>query len=224
MSVGFQEHQHSETKRRCAYCASPAKTKDHVIPRSLYLKSKRSGKFQLITVPACTSCNSSWTDDEVQFRNMLTLSGESTSAAQGLWEGAIRRSFRHADGLRRMRDLAERLVPVQTPIGERHMVFPGEDPSVVRIVRKIVRGLCYYHGLGQFLPDERVFADVQRFVIPDDFTNLMTERHACEDVLQYSFCELNDDEIHSFWRLCFFRRTPFIDIVSRLIDPPRPRE
>jgi hypothetical protein len=41
---------------------------------------------------------------------------------------------------KRARNLAERLVPVTTPEGDRHMIYPAQDERVLRVVRKTVRG------------------------------------------------------------------------------------
>src|SRR5262245_42452295 len=145
----------------CAYCGSnEAGTVDHVVPRALYPPSKATSKVQRITVPACRACNGSWTDDEPHFRNMMLVAGEANPAVRALWEGKARRSFGHSDGHRRVRDLAARLVVVETPEGERHKVYPGEDPRVTRIVRKVIRGLCHHHRLVSAVSDGQVWVDI----------------------------------------------------------------
>jgi hypothetical protein len=110
------------------------------------------------------------------------------------------------------------MVPVQTPQGERHMVYPGRDRRVVRIVRKAVRGLCHHHGLLSPFLDEQVWADVQLFLIPPEFLAEMSSAHVEEDVLQYRFGVIEDLELHSGWLLQFFSRTPFFCIVFRTIE------
>jgi len=202
---------------RCAYCGGERPTTgDHVISKALYPPSKATSKFQRIKVPSCEDCNRSWTDDEPHFRNMLLVSGEPNSAVRELWEGKTQRSFRYEDGARRRRDLAAQMVAVQTPEGLRHQVFPGRDPRVIRVVRKVVRGLCHHHGLLSAIPDGQVWADVQMFAVPPAFLDEMTEAHAEEDVLRYRFGVLDQDEdIHSSWLLTFYERTPFFAIVFR---------
>jgi hypothetical protein len=203
-------------KRRCAYCGQvDPETVDHVVPRALYPASKKASPVQRVTVPACAECNNGWSGDEAHFRNVLLLAGEPTPAVSELWTGKTRRSFGHVDGRRRLNDLVGQLVPVETPEGARHMIYPGRDPRVVRIVRKVIRGLCHHHGLLSPVSDRQVWADVQQFLVPPEFETAMTTGHAEEDILQYRYCVLDEDELHSCWVLCFFGRTPFFGIVYR---------
>jgi hypothetical protein len=204
-----------QNKRRCAYCVDPAATDDHVVPKALYPPSKATSRVQRITVGACERRNKSWSADEVHFRNMLLISGDPASVVHELWKGSTRRSFTYADGSKRMRDLLARVVLVQTPQGERHMVYPGRDERVMRIVRKAVRGLPHHHELLSPVLDNQVFADVQRFEVPSEFLAQMTSAHAEEDVLQYRFGIIDDPDIHSCWLLRLFNRTAFFCIVFR---------
>jgi hypothetical protein len=145
---------------------------------------------------------------------MLLISGDRTSVVSELWEGPTQRSFTKVDGGKRARDLVAHMVPVQTPQGERHMVYPGRDERVLRIVRKVVRGLCHYHELlSTPVLDEQVWADVQKFEIAPEFLTEMISAHVEEDVLQYRFGVIEDPDIHSCWLLQFFTRTPFFCIV-----------
>lgn len=209
----------TESERRCAYCGSMhAPTDDHVVPSALYPPSKAMSRVQRITVDACLQCNKQWSNDEVHFRNMLLLSGEPTPTVRELWEGKTRRSFTYVDGRKRIRDLVAQLVPVQTPQGEGHKVYPGRDQRVMRIVRKIVRGLCHHHKLASPVLDGQVWADIQRFEVPPAFLAKMTSAHIEEDVFQYYFDAIDDPDIHSGWLLRFFDRTPFFSIVFRSIE------
>lgn len=211
-----------ESGRRCAYCGSMnASTRDHVVPSALYPPSKAVSRVQRITVDACHQCNKSWADDEAHFRNMLLISGDPTPAVRQLWDGPTRRSFSYVDGLKRMRDLVAHMVPIQTPQGERHMVYPGRDERVLRIVRKVVRGLCHHHELLSPVLDGQVWADIQRFKVPPEFLADMKSGHVEEDVFQYHFGVIDDPELHSGWVLRFFSRTPFFCIVYQSIEARR---
>lgn len=83
------------------------------------------------------------------------------------------------------------------PEGERHKVYPGEDPRVIRIVRKVIRGLCRHHRLASAVSDGQVWVDIQRFAVPPPMLEDMTESHAEADVLRYRYRALEDEEIHS---------------------------
>src|SRR6266478_6497891 len=132
---------------KCAYCGvSGIKfEREHVVPSCLYPASKTGSKVQRITVPACPTCNRSWADDEAHFRTVVVLASEPNQASRDVWLKA-QRSFGQVDGQRRLRDLAKLLEPVEIDGTPRLKVYPGKDERVLRVVRKIVRGLSYYHG------------------------------------------------------------------------------
>jgi hypothetical protein len=207
-----------ERDKRCAYCGDDAHTADHVVSRALYPPSKAESPIPRITVPACEACNGGWADDEPHFRNVLLVAGMPTAAVRELWVGKTRRSFAQPDGRRRARDLARQLVPVETPEGDRHMIFPGRDERVLRIVRKTVRGLCHHHGLLSPVRDEQVLADVQQFEISPEFLAELTPGSSESDILDYRFALVDEPEIHSGWLLTYYRRTPFFCIVFRSHD------
>ncbi len=197
----------------CAYCGGEATTKDHVVPRGLYPPSKIGSRVQRITVPACSRCNNGWADDEPHFRTVLLLAGEANPIVRELWESKTRRSFLQPDGDRRKRHVAQLLIPVQLPEGERHKIYPADDPRFMRILRKVIRGLCHHHGLLQVVSDDQVWADVQRYPVPSEFLEKMTKAHAMPDIIEYRFDHVQTDGIHSTWHLRFFERTPFYAIV-----------
>ena len=179
--------------RICAYCGGVATTVDHVVPGCLYPPSKATSKVQRITVPACESCNKSWVDDEPHFRSVLLLAGDATPVVRELWEGKTRRSFQQPDGERRRRDLAELL----RPEGERHKIFPADDPRFMRVLRKVIRGLSHHHGLLTPVSDEQVWADVQRYPVADSLLEEMTRAHAEPDIIEYRFHRLKWDGMNS---------------------------
>lgn len=191
---------------------------DHVIPRALYPLSKAQSDIPRITVPACGPCNGSWADDEAHFRNVLLVAGEATPVVRELWEGKTRRSFAQSDGRRRARDIATQFMPVATPDGDRHMIFPGRDERVLRIVRKTVRGLSHHHGLISPVADRQVLADVQQFAIFPEFIDGMSQGVTDDDILDYRYALTEEPEIHSGWLLTYYGRTPFLCIVFRSIE------
>jgi hypothetical protein len=200
----------------CAYCGqhSDALDMEHVFPRCLYPKSKHGSKVQRLTVPACKPCNKSFQDDEVHFRNVLLVSGQPNASVYETWETAVR-SFKKCDGPTRAADVGEQVVAMQTEHGPRHMIYPGKDQRVMRIIRKIVRGLCFHHQMRAPVPDEHIWADVQRFRVPPAFLAKMTVEHREADIVQYRYAHLDDGEIGSLWLVTFFERTPFIAIVLK---------
>ncbi len=207
------------TKRICSYCGErPATDSEHVFPRNLYPASKALSRVQRLTIPSCNRCNKGWSDEEAHFRNVLALAGEPNDARRELWETIIRRSFRKSDGIRRVRNLIEIMRPVEMDGKARHKVYPGEDPRVVRIVKKIVRGLCHYHQVMSAVSENRVWVDVLKYQIPGEFLSEMAYEHREQDIAEYRYQVLQELGIHSAWVITFFQRIPFIGIVSMSED------
>ena len=145
----------------CSYCGRPVDKvqREHVFPSNLYPPSSLESKVQRLTIPACGECNNSWSDDEAHFRNVMVMSGDDPNTARSeIWEGSIARSFDQPDGMKRIDDLLGFMRPVDTKAGQRHKIFPAEDMRVMRVVRKVIRGLAHHHGLFQFVPDSDVWS------------------------------------------------------------------
>lgn len=202
----------------CAYCGKhvPRAEREHVVPRGLYPASKKDSRVQRLTVPACRRCNSRWADDEVHFRNVLLVSGKPNRPVQELWETTTRRSFQKVDGRRRLLDLYAQMIPIEAPEGTRHMVYPARDERVMRIIRKIVRGLCHHHGIMSPVHDRQVRADVLKYVVPAEFLAEMSYHHLEKDIFEYRYAVLDESGIHSAWLLTFFERRTFIATVAPL--------
>jgi hypothetical protein len=204
-------------KKPCAYCGYPSdkRDKEHVFPKSLYPLSKANSKIQRLTIPACNKCNNSWADDEAHFRNILVVAGDPTSPARKeLWESTVDRSFDLVDGFKRMNDLLLQMKPIKHEEQDRHMVFPGNDQKVVRVCKKIVRGLCYHHNIEWPISEERVFVDVLKFEFPKKLLGEMEYHHRDQDIVEYRFKVVNAENIQSAWLITFFKTVTFIGLVS----------
>jgi hypothetical protein len=198
---------------RCAYCgASPSKLeREHVVPACLYPASRKASRIQRLTVPACSSCNRGWADDEAHFRNVLLLAGDPNEAVNELWSTTARRSFDQVDGNRRLRDLLELMKPVAVEGRKRWKIFPAEDSRIIRVVRKIVRGLSHHHGIESALAEDRIWADILRYRAPPDlFSTLGTDLES--DIFRYWY-DVLDDDLTSIWLLTFFERRTFVASV-----------
>lgn len=124
--------------------------------------------------------------------------------------------MKEKDGLRRINDLVERFVPATVDGEHRNMIYPGEDPRVIRIIKKIVRGLSHYHGVEDEVDDARIRADVLRYSVPDDLWSTGTFCKSGSDVFRYWFksFDVDDKELSSLWILTFFDRRVFIAVVD----------
>jgi hypothetical protein len=206
-------------KHLCAYCGKPAlkHDKEHVFPKCLYPLSKANSRVQRLTIPACNSCNNAWSDDEAHFRNILTVAGDPNPSRIELFNTKVMPSFDEVDGVRRMDDLIARMKPVKMDDGSsQHMIYPGEDKMVLRVVKKVVRGLSYHHNVVWPISDTRVWVDVLKYEIPKALYDQMDYHHREQDIAEYRYQVLNDQGINSAWLITFYQRVTFIGLVSLL--------
>ena len=203
----------------CAYFGKVIERgeKEHVIPRNLYPLTETNSTIQRITVLSCKDCNHSWANDEAHFRNVLSCCGEPNIKRKALWDTKILRSFDKIDGDKRRRDLQELFKPIETKQGTRYMIYPAEDERVLRIIRKIIRGLSHYHKLETAIDDSRVWCDVLKYQVPDEFMKTMQFAHREEDIIKYQFTKLDYQDLSSGWLLTFYENIKFIGIVHKKV-------
>jgi len=108
--------------------------------------------------------------------------------------------------------------PVKAAHGDRYAVYPGEDERVMRVVRKVIRGLCAYHRIMSPVSDRRVWADVLKYEVPLEFRESMQYDQREKEIVEYRYQVLDDPLIHSAWLLTFFQRCTFIGWVSTSED------
>jgi hypothetical protein len=204
------------TSKACAYCGTGhAKLeREHVVPSCLYPTSKERSRVQRITVPSCSRCNRGWSDDEAHFRNVLLVAGEPNAAVHELWQTTARRGFRKTDGQRRLLDLIQGMVPVTVDTRQRWMIYPGRDDRVLRVVRKIVRGLSHFHAVESAVSEDRVWTDVLKYQIPDELVRATPFHHRESDVIEYWYEAYEEGGLSSVWCLKFFERRVFVAAVS----------
>jgi hypothetical protein len=127
-------------QKRCVYCPNPADTKDHAPPKALL---RRPLPSNLITLPACKSCNSGFSFDEQVVRIIVTLSSSHPElvAARAVG-GEVSRAFE------RNRKLEALLESTRNAEGD-YVVSAEILASFERVAFKTVQGLFY--GLYQRL-------------------------------------------------------------------------
>jgi len=204
-------------KKTCSYCGKPLDSYDmeHVFPSCLYPPSKQQSRVQRLTNLSCNECNNGWSDDEAHFRNVLMLAGEPNAPRREIWEGPVLRSFDEVDGIKRMDDLLHMMRPIDIDEGTRYMIFPADVSRVLRVVRKVVRGLCHYHQVLSPVFDHQVWVDTLRYQAPPGYLETMEYHHREPDIAEYWYQIFDEDEIHSAWIISFFNRVDFIGRVSR---------
>ncbi|WP_263360091.1 hypothetical protein [Acidicapsa ligni] len=127
-----------------------------------------------------------------------------------LWKTKARPSFYQPDGERRRRDIAKQLVPVVFEGRDRNLIYPGRDARVIRIIKKIIRGLSYYHNVEHGLEEERIEVEVLTYPVPDNFWDSGTFYHCELDICLYWHQKHDDVDLSSVWVLNFFEQRKFI--------------
>jgi hypothetical protein len=81
-------------------------------------------------------------------------------------------------------------------------------------VRKMVRGLCHYHGIASQVADHQVLAMQYEHSPPPDAEAV--ECNHVPGVFRYSYFRhhLVHDTVHVSWLLTFYERVSFIRFVS----------
>jgi hypothetical protein len=204
-------------KKPCAYCGSTdsPREKGHVIPDCMYPSDPHS-RIQRPTVPECSECKKLWQDAENQFRNVMVVAGTPNSAVMEQWNGPVNRSFNKPSGGKWLKALVEQMVFTKTTVGPRYIIYPANDPQVMLVIRKIIRGLCHYHSIATTVSDKRVWADVLKYHIPSYLKQNMKWFHIGPKLLEYAYEMTNDKKhnIHSAWYLKFYEQREFVALVS----------
>jgi hypothetical protein len=202
---------------KCSYCGKEVdKTqREHVFPSNLFPLSKSKSKIQRLTIPACCRCNNSWSDDEAHFRNVLVITGNNpNSIRRELFYGPMARSFNEVDGEKRLRDLLSLMKPIEQKSEQYQLVYPAEDDRILNVVKKVIRGLCHKHDLGSPITNNRVWVDILRYSIPEDYFQQMKYHHREIGIAEYWYAANIDDQIHSAWIIKFLGTIRFISLVS----------
>jgi hypothetical protein len=210
----------SYNKQPCAYCGRREDTchGGHVIPDCIY---PLVSPVTRIKVPECHVCKASWEGDDARFRDVIVISGEANELADEKFFGPISRSFDKPSGHKWRRELRELLVPIEVDGVPRHKVYPLVCERVVRVLKRIVRGLCHKHEIGTCITEKQVGVWVQRWARPPDFHESYTSVSLGDGFCWYSYCDLqreDDGSIHSVWEIEFYGRTRFFCIVSASVD------
>jgi hypothetical protein len=212
-------------KGKCPSCGADGirLSRGHILPSNLYPVSVRTSALQLPTLRECPTCNAGWSDDEAHFRSVLVLAGEPNDPVRELWTSKVTRSFKGLDGRRRVEDLRKMLVPARHIGEDRYMIYPARDERVVRILRKIVRGLSHYLQVERNIKDERVFADALKISFPEGIGDEWESFECVPSIFKCWYHPYNDAEISSLWLLRFYEKRYFLARVSALgavLEPP----
>lgn len=143
-----------KTSPVCVLCGvKPATTADHVPPKSVFAKPRPSN---LVTVPACETCNKGGSVDDEEFGAFVATVATSTSDRYdpALFNQRVTKPLHHNNRLyRQVVEQAQR-VTLATPsgflYGEAYKTSWSADAHK-RVMSRTVRGL-YFHHFGDILP------------------------------------------------------------------------
>jgi len=153
---------------------------------------------------------------------MVLAAADDNEYATAQWDGPISRAHRRPeDGWQRMGELLKWVVERDTPEGKEYVLHPADIEKVLLVARKMVRGLCHYHGLTTQVADHQVLA-MQYDHSPPPGAEAVEYNHV-PGVFRYSYFHqhLEPNAIHVSWLLTFYERISFIGLVSARRITPR---
>jgi hypothetical protein len=170
----------------------------------------------LITIPGCSGCNRGFSDDEAHFHSVLLLAGKSNDLVADMWHGKAARRFAEIDGQRRLKDVIKLMKDVVVDGSDRSLIYPASDLRIIRVVKKMVRGLCHYHRVETAVPENEVFVDVMRFQTPTGILEGMAHDERDPRVARWWYWvnDGDDDAPRSAWLIELYERTRFIATVG----------
>lgn len=191
----------------CFYCGENEKqTMDHVVPKGWFRKPRPSN---LITVPSCDPCNSSYEKDEELVRIYLVNHHRANEEADSIREEKVLRGLAREEGqllLGRVVDSFQR-VNLESPSGiwlGQQLAMKLETDRFERVMRKIAWGLYYGH-YQERLPEETVIRVLD--ISERDWSpiwSLMRYRNSMGRTIRYRYDRMDDRPETSFWFLEFY--------------------
>ncbi|MGB3366128.1 MAG: HNH endonuclease [Acidaminobacteraceae bacterium] len=216
---------------KCVYCGSKDNlTKEHIPPKSIFSKPRPSN---LITVPACKSCNNGLSEMDEYFRFFLTIeymSGSTTYANEN--SDKVMRGLNRPEKSTFVKQLSNIMVPciIKNPLTgvvEESSYFCPDSELMNSRVRDIVKGL-FFHHTGKYC--------YERFLIIPHWLNYQLNDKWKEyfkhldnvnwnyiggsvfiPVFSYKYY-IVDGGNYSWWLLEFFKHQRFSVIMRRKFD------
>lgn len=202
--------------KQCVLCgATNDLTKEHIIPRCLYTKLERVSDIQLLTLPSCKKCNQSYSKDEAHFRNVMTLAGQPSGLVTELFKKKVLPSFDRYHQWNELAKLMEITRLENGPSGRQMRIYPAKSEAVLRVVKKILRGLGFFHFRSP-IAEEVVWADVLKYNVPPKLLEGVKWLDFDPEVFRYFFevCEVEEDRYVSVWLIRILGTCEFIASID----------
>jgi len=209
---------------KCAYCGiGNHETDDHVPPKSIFIKPRPSN---LVTVPSCDACNSSFQDNDDLFALFIsTQAGMDGELQRELHEKVKRAVARHRH-FREILESASPEIPIMDTDGsilDKVQFLKMNDFHVSSTLERIVTGLAFHHY--RFRVKSTGYVSIW---YPSDST---MKHAAIQDVLKdcvYSHIGHNhefayrhgrtiDNTYASFWEFLFYDKFHFTAMTTPLV-------
>jgi hypothetical protein len=219
-----------ENEGSCGYCGGRKNlSKDHIPPKSLFSTPRPN---DLITVPSCKRCNEGSSKDDTYFRDVLVLSQD--LAANQMVQPLIKtvlRSFKRMESTKYFWSIYSKFA--QHDARTRHGIYVGSQPTlevdlgrVLRVVKRIVRGLHYHENQVRLSPDYEVnvfttehfdydLNDEQRELFLKEFlipTLPLPYKTVGNGVFKYKMGHSTNKDC-CVWVFLFFDKVPFLSVT-----------
>lgn len=198
----------------CIYCRSNEDvTSDHIPPRCLFRETKG---LQLITVPACRKCNSSYAKDDEYFRIYASADISRNEQGKKLWyEKVMGSTFWRSPKLRKniISSISDVSVNIKRPEGIMKGKILNLDASRINnVLIRTVKGL-YWHHYHECLPSDIAFEIYQNPPINDEIKSILLRTKFCSignEEFKYRYRRSDDYNFASVWGLSFFMGVHFL--------------
>ncbi len=209
-------------KALCAYCGVSANDRDHVPPKCLFPEPRPR---DLITVPACRSCNGGRSAEDEWFKTLLVIRADvqGHSAAQQLLPSVFR-SWKRPQAHSITQSLVSTLhdVAIRSPSGLHLCTAPAylvDTGRLVAYLERLDRGL-FFHETSTRLPDKAKVTASASFefaeALRQEAVSMLdgrTIRSCGGGIFQYVWNHVPDDATTSVWILEFYEHVPFLVIT-----------
>jgi hypothetical protein len=203
------------TKENCLFCGSAENiTREHIISKSLFPDGY--AKNNLLTLPSCQTCNSSYSHEEELFRLFLVnQSTDVSQAARDMLHGKITRAMKKSPGkaanvLKKM--FSTKIKNEDGGFEDKAAFHISEDDwkGHHRVLDKYVKGL-YFHHTGKSIPTGQVI--IHTFVsdaskIPADVKSSLVWKVNHQPVYAYAYA-IVPDTLQSTWTFVFYDKVIF---------------
>jgi hypothetical protein len=196
--------------RLCVICGKrPATTVDHIPPKGIFPKPRPRN---LITVPACFSCNQESSKYDESFMVYLSLHvGTDSPESKRLWEKHAIRTVKHNRRLRTRLVTTMRRVDVKSPGGiiiGQGVGSSWDSEAHDRVVERMIRGLYFYHY--RDILGDRAHCKVQWLQRIDkkvyELFEPLPQYAVGNDLFLYRYGRAQEEPVRSIWLFQFYER------------------